>query len=135
MILQRICIPNEKSENSLLYLRSQGQVVCTDESINMAARSSFTTDTYMNLFDLNQWKKYTNIDGWVAHIVYRGDANIKLQYNQEYYFISVMAITDTSIYYMAFETEGEGKDDDREKKEYYAGTHHLYLSPQGTITD
>lgn len=78
MILQNIIWKEATEETRELYYRSQSQIHLQDK-LMIIAGTSFATDTYMNLFDVETWSKYTMIEKVVLKIELRGSGRIFLR--------------------------------------------------------
>ena len=78
MVLQSIILPNKICEEPTLYFRKTGNVIIENNSIVLEGKSSYSTDTYMNIFDCKQWAKYTHITTVLLVIEYSGQAVLEL---------------------------------------------------------
>ena len=126
MILQNVVLPNELCEERKIYFQCDEEVQFDEAVIHMNSGTSLSTYSYMNLFDSRTWGKYTNLDGWNAHVIYTGDAKIRLSEKNDQYYVEIYAWTDTKIYGIRFETNDERK----ENKRNTDSAHHMYLSPK-----
>lgn len=78
MILQNIIWKEATKETRELYYRSQSQIHLQDK-LMIVPGTSFATDTYINLFDVETWSKYTTIEKVVLKIELRGSGRIFLR--------------------------------------------------------
>ena len=78
MILQNIVWKETTEETKELYYRSQGKIHL-QEKIVLVPETSFATDTYMNLFDIETWRKYTTIRNIFLELELQGNGRIILQ--------------------------------------------------------
>ena len=78
MVLQNIIWKEATEETKELYYRGQAQVHSSG-SLILALGANFITDTYMNLFDIKTWKKYTIVEEVILKLEVRGCGKIILQ--------------------------------------------------------
>lgn len=82
MILQN-CILPKKKEYKELYYRSSNQVLQKQNYLFIPKGQSVSTDTYMNSFDIETWRKYTDISQVYFCIYGAGNTKINLVCEQE----------------------------------------------------
>lgn len=78
MILQNIVWKEATEETKELYYRSQSKIRF-QEKIVIVPGTSFVTDTYMNLFDIETWKKYTTVENLFLKLEIRGSGQVILR--------------------------------------------------------
>lgn len=78
MILQNIVWKEITEETKDLYYRSQGEIYL-QEKIVLAPGTSFATDTYMNFFDIETWRKYTTVGNIFLELEVKGKGKVILQ--------------------------------------------------------
>ena len=83
MTLQNIIWSEATVETRELYYRGCS-ATCFQDKIVIESGKSLGTDTYMNLFDLEVWRKYTSIQNLTLKVELRGNGRIVLkQFEQE----------------------------------------------------
>lgn len=80
MILQNVVLNNEQNIQQELYYRvGMGDVLrWDDEVLNIPKGTGLSTDTYMNVFDVGAWKKYTHINEVFLRIRSKGCYKLSL---------------------------------------------------------
>lgn len=61
MVLQSFLFPNEVCRTPELYYRVRGTYKEETNRIVLDSQAEFSSDTYMNLIDIDSWKKYTDM--------------------------------------------------------------------------
>ncbi len=82
MILQN-CILPKKKEYKKLYYRYSSQVFQKKDYLFIPKGEVVSTDTYMNSFDIETWRKYTDISQVYFSIYCEGNAKINLVCEQK----------------------------------------------------
>lgn len=82
MVLQNILWDEVTEETKELYYRGQGKIYF-QEKIVLAPGTSFVTDTYMNLFDIEIWGKYTTVENVFLKIEVEGSGRVFLRTLEE----------------------------------------------------
>lgn len=72
MILQNIVLPNIVCPEKDIYFRTDGNIQFEGDTILLDTESKISTDTYMNLFDLEYWKNYSNITEPTLYLAING---------------------------------------------------------------
>lgn len=78
MVLQNVVWKEATEETKELYYRSQAKMYF-QEKVVLLPGTSFITDTYMNLFDIETWRKYTTVEDIVLKLEVRGSGQVILQ--------------------------------------------------------
>lgn len=78
MVLQNIIWKEATEETKELYYRGKALVQSSGDLI-LVAGANFTTDTYMNLFDIKTWRKYTTVENIVLRLEVQGYGKIILK--------------------------------------------------------
>lgn len=78
MILQNIIWKDATEETKELYCREQTQIN-SEEKITIESENGFVTDTYMNLFDIEIWRKYTNVENVFLRLNVQGSGKVFLR--------------------------------------------------------
>lgn len=78
MKVQSVIMPNDVCNTEELYFRVTGGIESIGDYIKMESGTKLNTFTYMNLFDVFTWKKYTGINKWVLKLSINGTGIIKL---------------------------------------------------------
>lgn len=78
MRLQSMILPNRICEETLVYCRYEGQVRLDRTAVVMGENSVFSTDTYMNMFDVKHWLKYTDVVQVNLICRYIGKGNLEI---------------------------------------------------------
>ncbi len=78
MIVQSVITPKQVCDVQDLYFHTEGDVGFDEDEIIMEPDSYLDSNTYMNLFDVATWEKYTGIKKWMLQIYVSGKGNIKL---------------------------------------------------------
>lgn len=135
MIVQSIINPNSSCQELEMYYRVKNKVTFSDTRVFLEQNSELSTDTYMNCFDAATWNKYTGITRWKLCVficgkgticLYKKNRNTSLlinkiecdsnssgkveipfssEYDQEIYYLDIVAATKMVVDYMYFETE------------------------------
>lgn len=91
--LQKVIFQTEACNEKELFYRFAGDVVCHNHLLTMKKHAVISTDAYMNLFDVNTWRKYTGVKkcwleltfcgrGWI-NIYLWNESGKKLCFRQE----------------------------------------------------
>ena len=83
MRAQAIIQPNSICAENEIYFRANGRVLFDDTGVLLQKHTSITTNTYMNVFDLEVWYKYTGIGEWLLKIQVGGKGIVSL-YSDEH---------------------------------------------------
>ena len=78
MILQNIIMPGKLNINPQIYYRTLGEIYEGKCGIVIPKGNTFSTDTYMNAFDVGTWKKYTAISDLVLRVKVCGSGEIRV---------------------------------------------------------
>lgn len=78
MVLQNVVWKEATEETKELYYRSQAKMYF-QEKVVLLPGTSFITDTYMNLFDIETWRKYTTVEDAVLKLEVRGIGQVFLR--------------------------------------------------------
>ncbi len=73
LILQNILINWEETEISPLYTRQTGSIKKGEEALVFGEGALLATDTYFNIFSINKWKRYCDLDAVLLSLSFKGD--------------------------------------------------------------
>lgn len=82
MKLQNIVIPDIVDDTLPLYIRSE-EVNLYNGKLYLEENETFQTDTYMNIFDIGLWKKYTIVQSLYLEIMVQGVGKIEMYIEDE----------------------------------------------------
>ena len=77
MILQNVVI-SDKKENRELYCEQKSDSYRENNYIVLPKGKKFSSCTYMNCFDIEAWRKYTELDSFFFFMAYSGKGKLKL---------------------------------------------------------
>lgn len=78
MTIQNILFPNEPCTVSELYFRSDVPYRFCGKYIEIEAGNVLTTDTYMNVLDVENWRKYTTVKDIWLELEIQGDCIVSI---------------------------------------------------------
>lgn len=78
MILQNMVLPEIENISAEIYYRSSSKLSINRNEIILEKDTIFSTDTYMNSFDVGAWKKYTKIKNLVFRFKIKGKGKLVL---------------------------------------------------------
>lgn len=79
MILQNIILPDSVCEEPKLYYQADEILECKDAVVRIPARQKVSFFSYMNIFDVNAWKKYTRLEKVAFQLSAKGCGTIFLK--------------------------------------------------------
>lgn len=79
MVVQSVVFPNQVCEEEGLYFRRKGEVYFENGCICLLPHAKINTNTYMNLFDVGAWQKYTGIRAWKVCFHIKGVGKVSLK--------------------------------------------------------
>lgn len=79
MVAQSAVFPNQACAEEMLYFRTEGEVYFEKEHIYLLPHAKVNTKTYMNLFDVAVWEKYTGIREWKFRFHIKGFGRVLLK--------------------------------------------------------
>lgn len=83
MILQSIVVPNSICEQTELYYQSNAEIKIHEDCLALAAKADISFFSYMNMFDINAWRKYTKITKINFQVQVKGKGNLFLKTKTE----------------------------------------------------
>lgn len=78
MILQSVVFSNDIQIPEAVFYHTCDQVMCKDNNLILTGEAKVTTDTYMNLFDYEIWRKYTGLERYAVRITYEGTGMVSV---------------------------------------------------------
>lgn len=76
MVLQSLAFPDEVCCENSIYFRTDGKI--NGGKIALKAGQTITSDTYMNIFDMGFWRKYTGIEAPCLEFSLSGNAAFRI---------------------------------------------------------
>lgn len=83
MVVQSVVLPSKVCIEEKLYFRMEGEVYFEKEHIYLLPQAKISTNTYMNLFDMGAWEKYTGIKEWKIRFQIKGVGRILLKAGED----------------------------------------------------
>ncbi len=78
MRLQSTIFCDDVCNEEKMYFRKRGRVEVNDNKLYIKKDSSVTTKTYLNLFDMDVWNRYTGMESWRLRLILSGVGKICL---------------------------------------------------------
>ncbi len=83
MRIQNMILPDDVCEDEALYIRGKKMYQPNQKVLTILKGEVISTDTYMNVFDLNQWNQYTVYEEIKFKIHIKGNAKVRIFYMED----------------------------------------------------
>lgn len=78
MKLQSLLFRSDCCDAPALFFRAEGPVEAKPDGVCLSPGASLTTDTYLNLFDDDHWRRHTVVDSWRLEVEAGGSGALEL---------------------------------------------------------
>ena len=109
MILQSIVYPNDTCSVIELFYRGNNKIIQRDDSYVIPCNSSISFYTYMNMFDMDVWNKYTDISYVCFRIYVKGIGKLilKSRINKKEKFIGEQVFNSGKFIELTFKIDAQ----------------------------